>query len=121
MKKQKGIIEPQNIIHSKESTVQKLIALASHEAELDTIRGSNYYKRLYRKGVELHNFERVVELWSSIVQVDVMSTKKCHKVKHLQTVISEQKKSIADLSSAQKTFQAAVSPLQIEIDGYAGT
>ena len=45
----------------------------------------------------------------------------CHKVKHLQTVISEQKKTIADLSSAQKTFRAAVSPLQIEIDGYAAT
>ena len=60
MKKQKEIIELQNIIHSKESTAQKLIAdkkvltenLASHEAELVTIRGSNYYKRLYRKDVE---------------------------------------------------------------------
>ena len=78
MKKQKGIIEPQNIIHSKESTAQKLIALASHEAELDTIRGSNYYKWLYRKDVELHNFERVVEQHCA----GGCDTKMCHKVKH---------------------------------------
>ena len=128
LNKQTEITELQDSIHGKESTARKLIQekkvltenLASHEAELAKIRGSNYYKRLCRKEVELQKFERVVEQHSA-GGCDTQISDLCHKVKNLQTVISGQKKTIEDLRSTQKTLRAAVTPLQIEIDDYAAT